>query len=290
MANSPALPQACIDAILANFPELRNARLTVLDAGMDSLAVDADDRVIFKFPRHLRAEAALRREAAFLSYLLPHLSIAVPRLTLFEAPLVFSAHEKLRGDHLVTAQYLELPELARDRMADALGLFYAQLHALPSEELRTRGAQPIAPWLTPELIRARAVSTMMGEEASTAEALLAAWEQLPPDPHGTVYGHFDGHGWNIAFDRAAETLTGIYDFADSGFGDLTQEFIYSDLVSPDLTDRIVARYTRHSGRQIDLDRVRLLASIHRLTELADAIGDPQAEPLMRTAWQAWLGR
>ena len=114
-----------------------------------------------------------------------------------------------------------------------------------------------------------------GRGGPAAEALLAAWEQLPPDPYGTVYGHFDGHGWNMAFDHAAETLTGIYDFADSGFGDLTQEFIYSDLVSPDLTDRIVARYTRHSGRQIDLDRVRLLTSVHRLTELADAIGDPR---------------
>ena len=112
-------------------------------------------------------------------------------------------------------------------------------------------------------------------------------KQLPPDPFGTIYGHFDGHGWNMAFDHATGTLNGIYDFADSGFGDLSQEFIYSDLIAPDLTDRIVARYAHHSGRHIDPERVHLLATVHRLTELAEAIGDPQHEPAMRDAWRNW---
>ena len=43
---------------------------------------------------------------------------------------------------------------------------------------------------------------------------------MPPDPLGTVYGFFDGHGWNMAFDHARGRLNGIFDFGDSGFGPL----------------------------------------------------------------------
>ena len=63
------------------------------------------------------------------------MSLAVPHPTLFEEPIAFSAHEKLPGDHLVTSQYLALSQPARDRLADRLGLFYAQLHALPQDEM-----------------------------------------------------------------------------------------------------------------------------------------------------------
>ncbi len=77
------------------------------------------------------------------------------------------------------------------------------------------------------------------------------FERLPPDPHGQTYGFFDGHGWNMAFDRVRGRLNGIYDFADSGFGPVHQEFIYSNFISPDLTERIAAAYEKASGRTLD---------------------------------------
>src|SRR5262249_49179758 len=97
--------------------------------------------------------------------------------------------------------------------------------------------------------------------------------RLEPDPHGRTYGFFDGHGWNMAFDHAAQRLNGVYDFADSGFGWLQQEFIYSTIVSPDLTARIVGRYERLTGRAIDRHRLRLLFQVLRLNEFAERTDD-----------------
>src|SRR5690606_2345867 len=91
---------------------------------------------------------------------------------------------------------------------------------------------------------------------------------LDPDPYGTIYGFFDGHGWNMAFDHAAGRLNGVYDFADSGLGPLHQDFLYSNLISADLTARIITAYERETGRHIDRDRVDLLTGTHRLWELA----------------------
>jgi aminoglycoside phosphotransferase (APT) family kinase protein len=284
------VPPNYLAAILGTYPELREGRFSLLSAGWTCIAVDVDQRLIFKFPRNPDAAAALRREAAFLDYLQPRLSLAVPRLTLLETPVLFSVHAKLAGDHLLSAQYLGLPVSVRDRMAGQLARFYAELHALDQADLRALDESPIEAWLDAETIRVRALPLMEPEEAVWAEAILSSWQDLPPDPFGKIYGYFDGHGWNMAFDHATGTLNGVYDFGDSGFGDLSQEFIYSDLIAPDLTDRIIARYAALTGRAVDPNRVHLLTGVHRLTELAAAAGDPDTEPLMRESWRAWLGR
>jgi hypothetical protein len=106
-----------------------------------------------------------------------------------------------------------------------------------------------------------------------ADKAIDNWQQLPPDPSGVTYGFFDGHGWNMAFDYKEKRLNGIYDFADSGFGLLHQEFIYSNWIEPDLTARIVAEYEALTGRDLDRQRIDLLSGILRLSELAEAVED-----------------
>src|SRR5690606_21802093 len=108
-----------------------------------------------------------------------------------------------------------------------------------------------------------------------AEQAVNAWQALPADPHGTTYGFFDGHGWNMAFDRAAKRLNGIYDFADSGYGPLQQDFVYSNWISRDLTDRIVGAYERLTGLALDRERIGLLSAVIRLSELAEFSHDPE---------------
>lgn len=277
-------------AITTRFPRLADADLTLLNAGWDSVAIDADDRLIFKFPRQEDAAAALRREARFLGHLQPLLTLPVPALTLYETPFLFSVHEKLRGEHLVSSQYAALTEKARDRMAAQLAQFYAELHSQPRDIMEGLGATPIKPWLEPGDILARAAPHLEGKAWSFLEATVAAWSGLPPDPFGLTYGFFDGHGWNMAFDHDSQVLNGIYDFADSGIGALTQDFIYSDFISTDLTDRIVARYSALTGRAIDRERVRLLSGVLRLSEFAQYADDPEIRKDRLTAIAEWVAR
>lgn len=107
-----------------------------------------------------------------------------------------------------------------------------------------------------------------------AERAIRAWRDLPPDPHGVTFGYFDGHGWNMAFDKTARRLNGVFDFGDSGFGSLQQDFVYSGMVSPELTRRVANRYGAMTGRLIDLDRTRAVFAALRLWELAELGEDP----------------
>jgi aminoglycoside phosphotransferase (APT) family kinase protein len=281
---SPLDPETLRAVIAEVFPDLADSVFTPQTRGWDSVAIDVDNRLIFKFPRHAAGRAGLVREAALLAIVHPAVTLPTPDMTLHQGPtregaLLFSRHDKLRGGYLEPALYAELAEAARDRLAQDLALFYAQLHALPAAALEAAGAGPIKPWLEPDDILERVWPVLTEPLRGYVERTIAAWRALPPDPHGATYGFFDGHGWNMAFDPATQRLNGVYDFGDSGFGQLQQEFIYSNMVSPDLTARIVGRYEILTGRSLDRERIALLFEALRLSELAEHADDAHWGPI-----------
>ncbi len=260
--------------IISVFPELSSCIFKLAAKGWDSMAVDVDDRLIFKFPRNPVAERALVKEAALLGVIGSSLSMSVPDMRIHDGPPIFSSHAKIRGEHLNTDDYQALSEVHRQRLGDDLARFYAELHGLDAGPLHALGAGPILPWQSPEMVRQKALPLLSLELATYAERVLWDFEALPPDPHGITYGFFDGHGWNMAFDHGEGQLNGIYDFADSGFGPLHQEFIYSNFISPGLTARIVSAYEPLTGRRLDRNRIATLTAFHRLSELAELADDP----------------
>ncbi len=282
------VPAHLRDAIRKEFPELADARLEVLGEGWHSTAIEADDRLVFKFPRHEIARAALIKEAALLAAVRPALTMSVPDLRIHEGPPLFSSHRKIDGQHLLGADYAALSDAVRDQLATDIARFYAELHRLPVERMTTAGATPIAPWQSPAAMRANALPALPAELRHAAADIISAYEQLSADPLGTIYGFFDGHGWNMAFDHSAQHLNGIYDFADSGFGGRHQEFIYSNLISPDLTARIIRAYEALSGLPLDRARIATLTGAHRLSELAELADDPTHAPTMVQAAIEWL--
>lgn len=287
MPASPFVLDSLVAVITAQFPELRGAQFTLLSAGWDSVAVDADDRLIFKFPRHSEGESGLRLEASILGLVRRHVSLRVPVLELFEAPQLFSRHEKIPGEHLLTAQYDGLSALERDKLADQMGLFYTELHKIGLAEAQAAGAGTVDIWPDGDTILRLAWPVLPEELRSFADRTMRQWTMLSPDPHGERFGFFDGHGWNMAFDHQCRRLNGVYDFGDSGIGATHREFIYSSLVSPDLTDRIILAYERHAGRPVDRERVGVLAGTHRLWELGGEAHLPDNVPSLVASLRQW---
>lgn len=251
------------------------------------MAVDVDDRLIFKFPRDEVAERALVREAALLAVIRPSVSMTVPDLSIAHGPPLFSRHPKLKGGHLLTADYDALPDHARRRLGNDMARFYTELHRLDRARMKAAGAEAIGVWQTTDAIRSRALPALSSSFQEYAKQAIAEFERLPPDPYGDAYGFFDGHGWNMAFDHARGRINGIYDFADSGFGPLHQDFIYSNFISPDLTERIVSAYEVMTGRPLDRGRIALLTTIHRLSELAELADNPEHAPAMIRSVTDW---
>ncbi len=274
-------------AILRDFPSLIAAKFKLIGNGWDSAAVDVDRKLIFKFPRKKGARESLRREAGILAIVRPALSVTVPDLRLHEGPPLFSTHLKLKGRQLETEDYEGLPEAARARLGKDLARFYAELHGLDPELMRSVGTGPIAPWHRPKAVRARALPLLPHKLVPLAKSVVDAYKALPSDPYGMIFGFFDGHGWNMAFDRKKQRLRGIYDFADSGFGPLHQDFIYADMISPDLTGRIVAAYESLTDRALDRQRIDILTGYHHLSELADFSEDADLQKEFIRDFKIW---
>lgn len=274
--------------IVTRFPELIDASFTLLTTGWDSLAVDVDNRLIFKFPRDEEYITALRTEAALLGVIRPRVTLSVPDLEFFDAPQPFSRHTKLKGAHLLTAQYELLAGSAKQKLADDIARFYAELHAIEPTLLQEAGAQTSEPWPTPAAILDGIQSHLPEALLTKAQKTLDQWAQLPDDPYGTTFGFFDGHGWNMAFDQDTQTLNGIYDFGDSGFGQLHEEFIYTSFISPDLTQRVITQYEQRTNRRIDRDRVSVLMGVLLLVELADMGDDPELADTVLTNALTWF--
>jgi aminoglycoside phosphotransferase (APT) family kinase protein len=271
----PAAPQEVPEnfrrAIVAAFPDLAQSTFAVAGRGWHSLAVEVDGRLIMKFPEGAEAEHALIREARLLGAVRPFVRMPVPDMSIESGPPLFSVHAKLAGAMLEPADYLRLSEIARAHLAEEVADFLTALHAIDAERMQAAGAEPIGLWDARDSTLAPVWPLLPDDVRHAARAAIAAYRDLGPDPLGEVYGFFDAHGWNMAFDHAAERLNGIFDFADSGFGPVHREFVQVSLISPDLAARTMRAYTVRTGKALDPRRVFLLAAAMRLSELAGAV-------------------
>jgi aminoglycoside phosphotransferase (APT) family kinase protein len=257
-------------AIVAVRPDLANLPMVLHARGWDSDAVEVAGW-IFKFPKRPEAIERLRLEARTLALVRPRVPLNVPDLRLHKAPLLFSEHRMIPGTIIETRDYDVLTERQKQAMAARLAGFYAALHAIPVAEASAIGVGPKPGWPPAEVVLPLLAERLPAELHDYARRAFAAYAALPSEDE--IFGYFDGHGWNMAFDHERGVLNGVYDFADAGIGPRSREFTYSNLTSDDLTIRIVAAYNKITGRRIDLRTVAIRTAVQTLAELAEADSD-----------------
>lgn len=254
--------------VIGTLPQFAGGTFTTLTGGWDSVALECDDW-IFKFARHAEAEARLRREVALLAFLKPRITMQLPQMVLHEGPVPFSQHLKIPGASLERAQYLELDEGRRDALATRMAQLYAELHVLPLNRLQAIGAVGVDPWMSPDEIVAGASPKLPRGYKGFLQRTVAAYWKLSIEGDELIYGYFDGHGWNMAFDHQTGLLNGVFDFADSGFGSRHRDLSYSNWIAADLTLRIIERYEELARVKVKRELVMLYSSALRLAELAE---------------------
>jgi hypothetical protein len=254
--------------IISRLPQLAGAQFVTVAAGWDSVALEHDG-LIFKFARNERARERLRREVALLTHLRPRITMPLPQPVLFDGEEPFTEHRRIPGEKLLADDYLMLGEGARNALATRMAQLYAELHQLPLARMQQVGAVAVDPWMSPQQILDQALPRLPRGYKGWARKVVAAYRRLSIAGDELVYGYFDGHGWNMAFDFTTGTLNGVYDFADSGFGSRHRDLSYSNWISADLTLRIIARYEELTHRRVDRDMVMLYTSALRLAELAE---------------------
>ena len=269
MEGVPAAEVARLRAlVIGTLPQFAGGNFVTLADGWDSVALECDGW-IFKFARNPEAEARLRREVALLAFLKPRVTMPLPQMVLHEGPVPFSQHLKLPGSSLEKPQYLALDEGRRNALATRMAQLYAELHALPLNRMQSVGATGVDPWMSPDEIIARTEARLPRGYKGFMKRTMAAYRKLTIAGDELVYGYFDGHGWNMAFDHETGMLNGVFDFADSGFGSRHRDLSYTNWISADLTLRIIERYEELARIKVNRELVMLYSSALRLAELAE---------------------
>ncbi|MEM8665563.1 MAG: phosphotransferase, partial [Pseudomonadota bacterium] len=271
-------------AIHAVRPDLAGAAMVLRADGWDCLAIEVDGLTVFKIPHHDAAIGRLCKEPATLDLIRPHTALALPKMRLHEAPILMTEHRKVLGEAVDEAAYGAMAGPVRAQLADDLARFFAAIHGVAPEAVWAADCDGLRPWPDGEALLKRLDGRVGPTTMAQAERTVAAHARHGPDE--IVFGQFDTHGWNMAFDVRAGRLHGLFDFAGAGIGELHRDLSYPFFVSADLARQVVARYAAISGRDVDFARVADAHGYLRVIELCDELDGP--EPVTR--FEAALAR
>lgn len=253
--------------VVSTLPQFAGGTFSALGSGAERLVLECDGW-IFRFGLTEAAQQRLRHEAAMLGFLKPRITMSLPQMQLHDGIEPFTQHLRLPGETLERAQYEVLDEGRRNALAMRVAQFYAELHALPLSRLQQVGAAGVEPWMSPEEILAEAQPKLPKKLHPFLKRTVKAYRKLTIAGAELVFGHFDIHGGNMAFDHQTGMLNGMFDFAAAGFGARHRDLATTSRTSADLTRRVLDRYEELARFKVDRELVVLYTSARRLADLA----------------------
>lgn len=205
---------------------------------------------IFRFAKHEKASASLRREACLLPLIAKAFQIRIPVPEIFEPTpsCLFVRYPFLAGPALTKDRYLELDESSRERCASQVADFVKQLHEVDLTIAEKCGIEAVNYGAEYRNLLQRAEEHLF-VKLSEAERRFAAYtikyclddasfRQFEP-----ALLHGDLSPDHVMFDEGKVAVASIIDFGDMVIGDPAADIvlIYEDY-GLDFLNRFLRRY------------------------------------------------
>jgi len=233
--------------LLKIFPDEKIKKL--LEGGM-SYAYEIGGKII-RIPKTQYAERGYETEKAILDYLHGRVTCTkLPDVRIEREPFFYTVHNKIEGIYWSEKNYLSKDEKTRDALAEDCAVFFAQLHASDLTKIHAEllDLHPIK----------KNMETYLTEyfSPSEMEQILKFTDSLF-DLDGKVLVHRDFYQDNFLLTDDYR-LKGVLDFGNSGI--YNYMFDFKALASweegmKDFFERIADRYTRITGRIIDMETI-----------------------------------
>jgi len=256
-------PAHLLERIRATFPALRLSSVRLDPDGLVNTVVIVNDEWVCRFAKDEHGMQALAHEAQVLAMVRRHVDVAVPAFEHQEPDFV--AYRFIQGRPLYRHDLQELNDREQDHLAEQLGTFLRQLHAIPQAELEQHA-----------IGRSDAQRTPEDWQRLYADVERELFPLLWRDQRDWVAHHFAPvrtgrldlgyrpvliHGdlaqYHILVQAETMNLTGILDFGTAGLGDPAGDFA---VVISMYGERFLQRLGRTDPTVIEaLDRARFLA-------------------------------
>jgi aminoglycoside 2''-phosphotransferase len=258
-------------AILRSCPEWTINSIRYLGEGDFCSAYLVNDEWVFRFAKHEKARASLKRECCLLPKIAHRITLSIPSpQSAFledETNPSFVIYPLLCGDALSQEKYLTLDDAARTRCAEQIAQFLNQLHSTDITLAESCGVLVNAyeKQYSELLTRARENLFSILDEPERVfierviEDYLASNGVMDFRP-ALLHGDFSpGH---VIFDERAQRISAIIDFGDVMIGDPAWDFlwIYEDYCL-DFLSRVLSAYCEY-------DKPALLKRVFQFSKLS----------------------
>ncbi|HEV8636338.1 MAG TPA: aminoglycoside phosphotransferase family protein [Chloroflexota bacterium] len=264
-----------VGRVRAVYPRLtiRATRL-ITGHGQNNLVLVADDRLVFRFPRHPTGIADLPREARILRAVGPRVPLPVPdplyvSLDEPEVGKVFVGYPMIPGQPLWRETLDAIADApALEALGEQIGAFLRRLHAVPVADVLPDEAaafDPLAFWRD---LYAGIERRLFGHMRPDARAATARrFEAFLADPASAAFRpalvHGDFGTGNILHDPVRLAATGVIDFGHAGVGDPAVDFAALPWTPPPFFEGLTAAYPDVA---LAPDRVRFYRGTFALQE------------------------
>jgi aminoglycoside phosphotransferase (APT) family kinase protein len=268
--------QECVGDLIGNE---QNVQVTRLSPTTFQISGANGDHIV-RFPRDQGQLGMLRIEENVQAGMRSFVSVRIPDTAvvtdIFPNP-PFAIHRKIPGRPLTSEEYVGLPPDQRDRLVEDLAVFFVETHVIPlrvacrwldlrytgsntAAELATIRGKPL--WFSTDAvaeIRSKLTDTLDKTQMDCFRATASQFNALKSFPDYMVFGHGDMHGYNMAIgqDDSGPRLVGVFDLGCVGILDCHEDFFRLSLISEDLLERVIGRYSSLTAQNRSLDRHRI---------------------------------
>ena len=239
-------------AILSCCPEWPINSIRYLGEGDFCVAYLVNDSWIFRFAKHNKACASLKREFCLLPRIACQINLQIPspQIASFveNAKLSFIAYPFLRGEALSQEDYFNLDDVSRTHCAVQAAEFLNQIHSIEIEVAKSCGVIVNEYSIQYSDLLKQAGKTLFGildkSECRFIERVIN--DYLESDDFANfrpVLLHGDLSPGHIIFDEKTKQITSVIDFGDVMIGDAAWDFlwIYEDY-GVDFFSRVLSAY------------------------------------------------
>lgn len=227
--------QSLLNALHANFPDLRIDTFAPLHEGWGNRTFLVNDQLVFRFPKYEQAANNLIRERRLLDELAPTVPLSIPCYTYHgqptsHYPFAFGGYAFIPGTPLSQCS----PDVQEATWwQPQLGAFLTALHRFPAQRAQHLLQHTLYPtaqaWqeaIVDLCARIRAqIFPLLAQKQRTA--LDTYFESILQD--GSVFAftpvliHQDFYFQNILVDVTTETVTGVLDWSNCTIGDPAED-------------------------------------------------------------------
>lgn len=251
--------------------------ITMIEHSHDNIVALVDSHYAIHFPRDKSAYQRSLYEKHILSKLETVKTITIPRVLSEHANPHYVITSFVPGHHISSAAVRTLSKTEQQAFAKTVAQFAYTMHAAFTlneeihlrQELRLDELTDNEPWpiYYKKVIYDKTYPT--ATQDALAKKCYADWVRLC-DVAPAVVVHDDLHTENMMFEN--NHLVGVLDFGDANVGTPEQELRQLYRITEEIMMTAVHEYQRLSGRQLNIEAIKIWAIMKELADYSKALG------------------